>query len=312
MSCENKTETPNEQNEQEGGSKVPCGRPPVPSLKRTLLVCKSDEDFWTANARFNHWSNGIGPVSATYYIPAPKYIHDVLTIVQGEPSDEIRSRFNVIEFDPNTLKSEYLDLVKTEIAKYNQQVRDYAQAIARELPDFALELTEDKSSGRMYAKFCYAKDFSPKRATGYDYVPQTTLNFERDIDEQIADLKKDVRRFELENELLTKYLYLYVYIGKEMKSVALWQRVVMDDGRIRDGAAVDDIRLDDADFDAKLQKMNEVCKAASEPGMFYCSLCGTAKPQSEYGTFYFAAQACKSCCEKNPDWVRRAQEETYE
>lgn len=59
----------------------------------------------------------------------------------------------------------------------------------------------------------------------------------------------------------------------------------------------------------KLRALDQESKKARRKGWFFCTICQIAKPQVEYGYYFFAETRCKNCLD--PAWEKRARAETY-
>lgn len=289
-----------------GGVNAISKCPPVPEFKPTILFCKNTDDANQAKGILWRYSEShkIGDLNFTeYFSKDPIYRNNKIVI--GGPTEYIRNRYNVVEFSQKEI-DRFVEAIKAETERYNQQVRDYASYIAKELPDFKVEFEEDGYSGRLRATFHYAKEFMPKRETRIHAIPHLTLDFKKDVDDQLAELRRSAENFERENELMNKYPYLFVAIFDEDR-ISIRQRITKDRLAIS-GTAVGTFKADEITDDF-LSKLNDECMKASQPGMFLCAWCCTAKPLPEYETHYFAYLACKSCRESHPEWVNTESEE---
>lgn len=120
----------------------------------------------------------------------------------------------------------------------------------------------------------------------------------------LADLDREEHQATIKAEWDKRYPHLYFWVGygQERPSGA-W--VKTETGR--DGAGIGSFSLDPA----RLAYLEEQAALAQQDGWFYCTNCDRAYPISEYGYYHFAAVYCKKCCEENPEWLKEAQNESY-
>lgn len=128
-----------------------------------------------------------------------------------------------------------------------------------------------------------------------------------DGDNEAAD-REDLRAA-VRIEFMEKYPYLYPYVPlyppHDINDVyiAHYYR-----GKVYDGYAVGHKPL----TPERLVYLNEQGRLCVEHDWFFCQRCDIAKPRTEYGYYYFASTLCKDCCDKDPEWLRNARNETYE
>lgn len=133
-----------------------------------------------------------------------------------------------------------------------------------------------------------------------------------------ANLRKAV-----ENYLQALYPYLSfgltdVSNNYEPRFVAgVWIRRLYDYGerfggvKCADGASTGfSFWFPDDDATEKLSELNAESKKSQEEGYFFCTGCQKAIVKEEYAGYWFATVLCKKCA--SPEWLRRAQAETYE
>jgi len=228
------------------------------------------------------------------------YLHDKFEYVH------LPEEFRVIRAQNDCDQAEYMHILLA--CRFNCAIQRLPGAlkVARELAphtNFEIEI----SGGHVSYLYRYKTNWDVPGDNVFSDMNKAPRFFSYDPINDVRRIRMyhtNVREFELNNTLRAYYANIYVSVSGDRATV--WTRV---DGK--DGTGMGTIDLNDNSFDEKLAHLTGQAGLANRKGFFWCSMCDTVKPTSEYRTCYFAARYCKECMEENPDVLQRALSENY-
>jgi hypothetical protein len=285
--------------------------PDIPVYKPTLIVCNNKDAADFAYQSLKPYVTAQRNIKLNIENCIPERI-TTYAIVVGEVPEYYRAQFNIIFFDTEKPSTKYFNLIHNEILIYHQKVRHFISKLNsylhQEYPNVRIIPKIDPYSARIRAQIVIENSCAINTENGFSLKAPIYLDFSKDLEFLITNMKNQIadnKAF----DLMETYPNLYIAMDNSDNNLHLWVKLVRD-GKFFSGTSIGSISYTKG-WETVLHKLNDECGKARQPNMFFCTLCCTARPASDYTIHHYSARCCDSCARKNPSWVRMAENEKY-